>query len=128
MPSRVRRLSRPVLIVDDDVAMRRFVVDVLTHSGLKVVTAENGLEALEQLRRHRPCLVLLDLAMPLMDGSEFVKTVRGDPEFPAVPIICVSGLPDARDQAQRLGLAECLSKPIHPDVLVTSVLRQCARS
>jgi CheY-like chemotaxis protein len=121
-----RRPTRPVLVVEDDRETRRFFVDVLTGSGLRVVTAENGIEALEQLRRHRPCLVLLDLALPLLDGSGFVHSAQSDPEFPTVPIICVSGLPDARQQADRLGLADFLSKPVDPDLLVSRVLRTCA--
>lgn len=113
-------------MVEDDRETRRFFVDVLTGSGLRVVTAENGLEALEQLRRHRPCVVLLDLGLPLLDGSGFVHSAKSDPEFPIVPIICVSGLPDAREQADRLGLADFLPKPVDPEVLVSRVLRTCA--
>lgn len=125
MRTSVRTLTDPVLVVEDDQDMRRFLVEVLTSAGFRAVTAENGLDALEQLRRHRPCVVLLDLALPLLDGSEFVRVSRADPEFPTVPIICISGMPDARERARRLGVAECLTKPVAMEVLIDSVIRHC---
>lgn len=116
----------PVLVVEDDRQMLRFVAELLTQHGVRVVTAENGLEALDQLRRHRPSLVLLDLALPLLDGHGFVEAARNDPELPVVPIVCLSGLPDAPRAARRIGAVECLSKPVDAETLVAAVLRHCA--
>jgi CheY-like chemotaxis protein len=118
-------VSGPVLVVEDDRDMRAFLFAALTSAGFQVVTAENGLAALEQLRRHRPCVILLDLELPLLDGAGFLRAVHADPEFPVVPVICVSGQHNAREQAKALGLAECLQKPIAVDALLASVLRAC---
>jgi CheY-like chemotaxis protein len=124
----VRAVSGPVLIVEDDADMRALLVSILTSVGFRVVTAENGLEALEQLRRQRPSVVVLDLAMPLLDGAGFVHAAQADPEFPAVPIVCVSGMPGARALAKELGITDCLAKPFSSEVLIEAVLRNCGLS
>jgi CheY-like chemotaxis protein len=128
MKPSVRTVSGPVLVVEDDADMRGLLVAILTGAGFRVVTAENGLEALEQLRRQRPCVVVLDLAMPLLDGAGFVSAAQTDAEFPAVPIVCVSGMPGARAVAKQLGITDCLTKPFASDVLIEAVLRNCGLS
>jgi CheY-like chemotaxis protein len=124
----VRTVSGPVLVVEDDADMRGLLVAILTGAGFRVITAENGLEALEHLRRQRPSVVVLDLAMPLLDGAGFVHAAQADPEFPAVPVICVSGMPGARAVAKQLGVTDCLTKPFASDVLIAAVLRNCGLS
>lgn len=122
-----RLVSGPILVVEDDRDMRDFLFDVLTSAGFHVVTADNGLDALEQLRRHHPCVVLLDLGLPLLDGGGFVQTVQADPELPVVPIICISGQPGARERAKALGLVDYLPKPVAIDVLLDHVIRAVSR-
>ncbi|HEX2442676.1 MAG TPA: response regulator [Vicinamibacterales bacterium] len=128
MKPSVRTVSGPVLVVEDDADMRGLLVATLTSAGFRVVTAENGLEALEQLRRQRPCVVVLDLAMPFLDGAGFVHAAQADPEFPPVPIVCVSGMPGARAVAKQLGVADCLTKPFASDALIEAILRNCGLS
>jgi CheY-like chemotaxis protein len=128
MKPSVRTVSGPILVVEDDADMRGLLVAVLTGAGFRVVTAENGLEALEQLRRQRPCVVVLDLAMPLLDGPGFVHAAQADPEFPSVPVICVSGMPGSRAVAKELGITDCLTKPFASEALIEAVLRNCGLS
>jgi two-component system chemotaxis response regulator CheY len=128
MKASVRTVTGPVLVVEDDPDMRGLLVAILKSAGFRVATAENGLEALEQLRRARPSVVVLDLSMPLLDGPGFVRAAQADPEFPPVPIICVSGVPGARAQAKELGIADCLIKPVAAEVLIDTVLRACGLS
>jgi CheY-like chemotaxis protein len=116
------------LVVEDDRQMLRFVTETLAHGGVRVVTAENGLQALEQLRRHRPCLILLDLALPLLDGHGFVNAAQNDPELALAPVVCLSGLPDAPRRAEELGAVECLRKPVDADAILAVVLRHCVAS
>jgi CheY-like chemotaxis protein len=115
-------------VVEDDLSTRDFLVELLASNGCRVAAAENGLDALQILRRLRPCVVLLDLHMPLLDGRGFVEASQSDAEFlPPVPIICVSGIRDAMQEAQRLGIRDCLTKPIDPDELIAYVQRYCGR-
>jgi signal transduction histidine kinase/CheY-like chemotaxis protein len=76
----------PVLIVDDDPAMREMVRRGLEREGIPVVEAEDGRAALSRLAP-RPALILLDLMMPEIDGFEFLETLRGLPEFAAIPVV-----------------------------------------
>jgi CheY-like chemotaxis protein len=104
----------------------------LSIEGFHIVAAEDGLEGLHMLRavRHRapevPCLVLLDLKMPRLSGSEFRRAQLGDPIVASVPVAVMSGATDAEQRAQALGAVAILTKPIDFEVLLTVVRRYCA--
>jgi CheY-like chemotaxis protein len=123
--------SGNVLIVDDDKDMREMLVTLLATEGFHTVAAEDGLEALHLLRvvRRRapdvPCLILLDLLMPRLGGSEFRRAQLSDPIVAAVPIAVMSGAADATERAGRLGAVAMLAKPLDLDHLVDVVKRYC---
>lgn len=81
-----------ILIVDDDPTVRELFRRLLTRAGYAAVVATNGMDALAALETHRPHLVLLDLAMPKMDGLTFLQVLRRDPEYKDLPVILVSAL------------------------------------
>lgn len=81
-----------ILFVDDDPAMREVMGLILGEEGFDVVTAANGIEALVELRRMTPDLIISDLHMPAMSGVEFLSVVRR--RFPAIPAIATSGAYD----------------------------------
>jgi len=120
-----------VLIVEDDPDTREMLVALLSDEGFHAVAAEDGLEALHLLRsvRHRspdtPCLVLLDLNMPRLGGSEFRRAQLNDPVVAGVPVALMSGAPDADTWAERLGAVASLGKPIDFDVLLQVVTLHC---
>ncbi len=122
-----------VLIVEDDLDTREMLVTLLSGEGFHAVAAEDGLEALHLLRtvRHRapdtPCLVLLDLNMPRLGGSEFRRAQLNDPVVAGVPIALMSGSPDADAWAATLGAVASLGKPIDFDVLLQVVTLHCTR-
>ncbi|EEZ87343.1 conserved hypothetical protein [Vibrio harveyi 1DA3] len=101
-----------IMLVDDDPIFRRVTSAYLESQGFKVVEAENGLEALQQLRECQPDLVLCDLSMPVLDGIEFVEEVSL--EYPSMPLIVVSGTDEMSDVAKalRFGIKDFLPKPI----------------
>ncbi|HEY2516835.1 MAG TPA: response regulator [Polyangiaceae bacterium] len=107
-----------VLVVDDDVEIRETLSALLQHEGYDVSRAENGVQALEQLRRFHPDVVLLDLMMPVMSGWEVLDALQESGEIDQVPIIVVSamGAPGAR---------ACLRKPVDLDELLAVVGRCC---
>jgi CheY-like chemotaxis protein len=114
-----------VLVVDDDPDVCETLQTVLEVSGYRVAAAANGLEALETLRSGpRPCLVLLDLMMPVMNGLEFRAEQRNDPAIAAVPVVVVSGDHHVAEKATEMGL-EGLAKPIDIDDLLQLVARFC---
>lgn len=107
---------RIVLVVEDELPLRRLMARMLERHGYQPVLAANGLEALEHLHRGGPPhAALVDLMMPVMDGETFATTVRA--ESYTFPIILVSASPEAGDVAARLGV-DYIAKPYDFDVLI----------
>jgi CheY-like chemotaxis protein len=108
----MRRFSRDVLLVEDDVDFREGLADILRSEGYTVTCAANGLEALEYLRRAdtAPKVILLDLAMPVMDGWGFRQRMLAESSIADIPVILLSG---ARDfPASNLQALGALTKPV----------------
>jgi CheY-like chemotaxis protein len=115
------RPERVVLVVDDDAGVRGFVAVVLHTEGYRVLTAVHGAEALECIARQRPDLVLLDLAMPVMDGWQVQRALRDQGVH--VPLIFMSAGHNARIEAERHGAHGYLAKPFTAAELLTTVTR-----
>jgi GAF domain-containing protein/CheY-like chemotaxis protein len=96
------RRDAPVLVVDDDAALRELLRRILEGAGYTVVEAENGRVALERLRRMAPGVILLDLMMPEMDGFEVVAEVRRHEAWRAIPIVVVTAKELTAEDRQRL--------------------------
>ncbi len=124
---RVSNLSPLVLVVDDDPDSRTLLELALAFAGYGVRTATNGAEALVAARRDPPGVILLDLAMPVMDGFAFRAEQLRDPALAQIPVICVSGRHDAQQAAERLKVAACVGKPFDLDRLIAQV-QTCART
>jgi CheY-like chemotaxis protein len=117
--------AKHVLVVEDDDATREAYALLLSTSGYRVSTASNGQRALEELRRDRPNLILLDLMMPVMDGYAFRAVQRGDDALADIPVIVCTASGDARRCAAHLQVAEYLDKPVDVIVLLDAVRRCC---
>jgi len=114
-----------VLVVDDDRDIRDSLIEMLEDHGFRAVGAANGREALEVLRTGAlPCMILLDLMMPVMDGRGFREEQIKDPTWSAVPVIVISAYGDVDAQAHALGL-EYLRKPLATRTLIEAVRRSC---
>ena len=112
----------PVLIVDDDVYIVELVEMTLGEEGYVVEAARDEIEALEKLKEIRPCLILLDMRMPEMNGWEFSQAYRSAPG-PHAPIIVITAGKDAPGKAEEIGAQGYLSKPFDLDELITVVKR-----
>jgi len=113
----------PILLVEDDPAMRDAVIELLEGEGYAVRCAANGRQALEVLARSEaPSLILLDLMMPIMDGWQFLAERRrlADSGARRAPVVLLSGLGFIRGAA---GVADFLRKPIDPEALLGCVRR-----
>jgi signal transduction histidine kinase/DNA-binding response OmpR family regulator len=97
------KAQRNVLIVDDDTPTRALMRVVLEKNGCAVTEAENGLTALQRLGDTRPDIILLDLAMPEMDGFEFIARVGADARYQAIPIVVVTAKTLTEEERIRLG-------------------------
>lgn len=116
-----------VLVVEDHPDTRQMVEEYLSFHGIPVVSADNGLTGLAKLREYRPCVVLLDLSMPVMDGWRFREEQQRlpDGELAGTPVVVLSALSDAHKHAKRLGAADCIPKPIDFDRMVHVVRTYC---
>jgi CheY-like chemotaxis protein len=120
-------MSSVVLVVDDDRDIRDSLVELLVDHGYRALGASNGREALELLRSggDQPCLILLDLMMPVMDGREFREEQLKNPAWTAIPVIVISAYNDVADQARALAV-DHLRKPLAMRPLMDAVRRYCA--
>ena len=113
-----------VLVVDDDPSLCEMVSDALGESGYRVLTAAHGLQALRVLDKERPCLMIIDLMMPMMSGWDLIAALQLDSELERIPFVVLSAHPDAR-HTDRWGKAVSIPKPFQIDYLVTVVERHC---
>lgn len=116
-----------VLVVEDDTATRQLLATCLQLEGFCVATATNGAEGLEQMRHRLPCVILLDLMMPVMNGEQFRSAQLRDPELARVPVVCISAVYNAEERAKGLRAAACIGKPFDVMEVVDRVREQCGR-
>jgi CheY-like chemotaxis protein len=115
-----------ILVVDDQPINVQLLKRKLERSGLDVSTANNGLEALEQVRLHKPDLILLDLMMPDMDGIEVCQRLQASSETRAIPVIFVTARTTKESKLEGLavGAVDYITKPIDLDETVARVQTQ----
>jgi CheY-like chemotaxis protein len=107
------RLDKPILVVEDAVAVREGLRILLERVGYRVACAAHGREALDHLRQAlRPLVILLDLAMPVMDGWEFRRQQQHDPALALIPVVVLSGESDLPRVAASLGAVGYFAKPV----------------
>ena len=115
--------AKSVLIVEDEKVLQDVYKLVLSAQGYRIYTANNGAEGLNQLKKNRPSLVLLDVFMPVMDGREFLRNISSS-DFPDTKIIVYSNLSDNKTETEMLSLGAekfVLKSSMTPDDLVELV-------
>jgi CheY-like chemotaxis protein len=117
-----------VLLIEDDADAREPVEEILRQEEVSVLVADDGAEAHEHLRGGaRPCVIVLDLAMPGMDGYEFRAEQMRDPALARIPVIVLSGNDRVDEKALQLGIEEYLRKPVDIDQLIAAIDAHCER-
>ena len=112
-----------ILVVEDDDDIRNVIVDLLESEGYYAESAENGKKALEILEHiPKPCLVLLDMMMPIMNGREFLDKVMKNSRLAPIPVVIVSAIADKTNTSGAVGF---LKKPIDIDVVMKLVEKYC---
>ncbi len=119
-------MDGPILVIDDDEAIRSFLQLALTAEGYAVETAGDARSALAVVAHTRPGLILLDYDMDDMDGAEFGRAYRSI-QSPPAPLLVLTAGPDGRTAARQAGADEFLSKPFELDHLLEVVERHVPR-
>jgi chemosensory pili system protein ChpA (sensor histidine kinase/response regulator) len=124
-PAPVVSTSPLVLVVDDSLTVRRVTQRLLVREGYRVVTAKDGLDALEKLAEGRPSVMLTDIEMPRMDGFDLVRNVRADAQLADLAVIMITSriAQKHRDYAATLGVDHYLGKPYSEEELLSLVAR-----
>jgi CheY-like chemotaxis protein len=126
---RVESAYHPVLVVEDDVAVCGALVALLEASGYEAVGVRDGTEAFRLLQEGlRPRMIFLDLSMPEMDGEHFRLVQLRHERLAAIPVVILSGRPDAKEVARSLRTPGVLEKPVDGDVLLHAVEEHGTRS
>lgn len=112
-----------IMVVDDSLTVRKITTRMLLRAGYQVITATDGVDALEKLAEFTPDVMLLDIEMPRMDGFALAKHLRRDPKTVDLPIIMITSRTAAkhREYAMQLGVNTYLGKPYQEDVLLQNI-------
>src|SRR5919199_4056415 len=112
-------MSKTVLIVEDEEAVRELEGFILEQSGYDVMMARDGLEGIAKAEFRKPDLILLDLMMPDVSGGRMYDEMKGHPTTSGIPIIVVTGKPDAHETYdEELGPENVIMKPFEPEGLL----------
>jgi CheY-like chemotaxis protein len=111
-----------VMVIDDDADIREMIKVLLEVEGYRVVTAIDGVDAMEKLSREEPALILIDLMMPRMDGEQFIVALR-QRGLTKVPVIVMSGHSVSGKRSDKFRGHPCLTKPVEIDDLMAVVRR-----
>jgi two-component system cell cycle response regulator DivK len=118
-------MAKRILVVEDDADNRRIVVKVLTVDGYEVLEATDGRSALAMARKEHPDLIIMDLAMPGLDGWQAATQLKSDPKVADIPIIALTAFAMRGDEerAREAGCDGYLSKPCRPQTIREVVRR-----
>lgn len=116
---------KKVLAVDDSRTLRDMLIGCLQDAGHEVFSAQDGAEALERLREHRPDIVITDLNMPVMNGLEFIEAARGEEAGRDVPVLLLTTetAAELKERARAVGATGWLTKPFD-EAQVLSLVNQ----
>jgi CheY-like chemotaxis protein len=114
-----------ILLVEDDASIRDTLRELLEDEGYRVLGAENGVEALRQLRSCAPHVILLDLMMPVMDGWELRKELQQDSALARIPVVIVSADHMLDQKVGALAAQAYLAKPFELEALLSTIRRLC---
>lgn len=126
MPPSIGKPVKPaplVLIVDDNLDAREMYAMYLEHEGFRSTEAGDGRAAIDEAKRVKPDLILMDATMPQLDGWEAARLLKADPETKAIPLIMLTAhaFAEHRDRAAAVGADGFLAKPVLPDDLAREI-------
>jgi len=129
MPREKTDTRSVALVVDDSITVRRVTQRLLERNGMRVLTARDGVDAMEVLQEHTPDIILLDIEMPRMDGYEVATQVRADARLSGIPIIMITSRVGEKHRARaiEIGVDDYLGKPYQEAQLLEAIEPLIAR-
>jgi CheY-like chemotaxis protein len=121
-------MAATVLIIDDEIHIRRLTARMLELAGYQVLEAAGGAQALAMLREAQPDVITCDIAMPGMSGLEVLETIKTQPETAGIPVIMLTAVGQNKEtsRATELGAADYVTKPFGSTHLIEVIERQLA--
>ncbi len=112
-----------VLVIEDEEGSAQLIRFKLKSSGLEVIIAEDGKAGVDEARKNKPDLIVLDVMMPVMNGLDVLAQLRADPEFKSTPIILLTAQSTEKEMIRgfELGAADYITKPFNTNVFVARV-------
>jgi len=116
-------MGKRILVVEDNEQNLYLATFLLEKNGYQVITAENGLEAIEKAKMEKPDLILMDMQLPEMDGFEATRRIKSIPEISHIPIVAVTSYAMVGDKEKALatGCAGYIEKPFVPETFVLKI-------
>ena len=116
-------MTKHILVVEDQEDNRQILRDLLSNAGYEMTEAVDGQEALAEVAKQRPDLILMDIQLPIMDGYEATRRIRINPDLKSVPIIAVTSYALAGDESKALaaGCDAYVTKPFSPRQLLAKI-------
>ena len=116
-------MTKRILVVEDQEDNRQIIRDMLSATDYQITEAENGEQALTEVAKQRPDLILMDIQMPIMDGYEATRRIKADPALRAIPIIAITSYALSGDEqkARAAGCDDYVPKPNSPRQLLAKI-------
>ena len=116
-------MSKHILVVEDQEDNRQILRDLLSTADIEITEAENGEQALAAVAKQRPDLILMDIQLPVMDGYEATRRIKGNPATKDIPIIVVTSYALSGDEARarEAGCDDYVTKPYSPRALLAKI-------
>lgn len=118
-----------VLVIDDAIHIRHLIARILDRANIRTIQANDGVQGLKILKEQKPDVVTCDIAMPLMDGYEFLLAVKKDPEVKSIPIVIITALGqgDEVNKVKQMGADACITKPFSSSHLLETIQAQLVK-
>ena len=119
-------MTATVLIIDDEIHIRRLTARVLEMAGYRVIEAASGTQALRLIQETQPDVITCDISMPGMSGFEVLETIKSQPATAEIPVIMLTAIGQEKDAARatELGAVGYITKPFSSTNLVETIQRQ----
>lgn len=116
-------MSKRILVIEDAPDNRRLLRDLLTNSGFELLEAVDGEKGVAMAAEHRPDLILMDIQLPVVDGYEATRRIKGNPELRHIPIIAVTSYALSGDEAKAVaaGCDGYVTKPFSPRQILAQI-------